>query len=70
MDTGYHSLTVAAIRRGGRPIDNAALACIWPALHDNVKAGDFGTLLGSPMTPTIPTAVLAAGYLSFRRWAC
>ena len=34
--TEYHGLAVAAIRRGGRHVDDAALAHIWPTHHENV----------------------------------
>jgi TnpA family transposase len=35
--TGYHGLAVAALRRAGRPIDDAVLAHIWPAHHESVN---------------------------------
>jgi hypothetical protein len=34
--TEYHGLAVAALRRGGRHIDDAVLAHIWPTHHENV----------------------------------
>jgi len=33
--TEYHGLAVAALRRGGRGIDDAVLAHIWPTHHEN-----------------------------------
>ncbi len=34
--TEYHGLAVTALRRGGRDIDDAVLAHIWPTHHENV----------------------------------
>ena len=34
--TEYHGLAVTALRRAGRDIDDAVLAHIWPAHHENV----------------------------------
>ena len=34
--TEYHGLAVAALRRGGRHIDDEVLAHIWPSRHENV----------------------------------
>jgi hypothetical protein len=34
--TEYHGLAVAALRRGGRWIDDEVLAHIWPTHHENV----------------------------------
>ncbi|WP_268270958.1 Tn3 family transposase [Streptomyces sp. MNU89] len=34
--TEYHGLGVAALRRGGRQVDDEVLAHIWPTHHENV----------------------------------
>lgn len=35
--TEYYGLAIAALRRGGRPVDDDVLAHIWPTHHENVN---------------------------------
>jgi Tn3 transposase DDE domain len=57
----YHGLGVAALRRGGRPVDDEVLAHIWPSQHENVHfygthSVDIDGELAKPDAGRLPAA--------------
>ncbi len=55
LTTEYNGLAVTALRRAGQDIDDAVLAHIWPAHHENVEqAGHRGRPHPRPHRPCRP----------------